>query len=417
MKRKILNISDSPLINKYLKIKAEKSEIDFINARDGLDGLIKMRNMHPDLVIMDFNISRITLDQFLSDKYELKGTKDIPIILFYSKKDPINKNLILKLAKSKIFKLMLKPIDIDKVIFSINNLFKTKIITDSNECMLDINYNDNLLFIQISKGFNQEEIELMKYKLIQMKKQPKIKFNKVITVISDIYHQNNTRKMLDDFMFNIINSTGVVVNDITVFTTDLLIKDFYYNHRNYQKINITDNYSETMDNLKKNKNNSLSSKINNKNYSTDYNENFINNNQSNAQNAVNKILKSNPNYNIAVLNNDEVCNNYVKRLFSLKGWEVNAFTDHNVFMNNIRNKIPDLIFFDISLIDVNGFSLLKYIKEYYYSVPIIILTTSNVKEHVINAKNFGIKHYFTKPFNPRYILDKTEETLFKSKAS
>lgn len=416
MKRKILNISDSPLIRNYLKSKVEQLDIDFINTRDGLDGLIKMRNLHPDLLIMDFNVPRMTLNQFLNDKHELKGTQDIPIVLFYSKNDPIDKNLILKLARSKIFKLILKPIDIDKVIASINSLFKVKISIDSNECQLDINLNDNILFIEISKGLNKEKIELMKYKIFEMKKQTKMNSNKVLIIMSDINHQNNTNIMLDDFMYNILNATGSSVKDITVFTQDRLVKKYYSNHRNYQYLNITENYNETMNNIKSGKKalTDDTPAYNESDYSQRDFDNLINLNfQPVGKKTADYPSFGNKKRNIAILNNDSVINKYIKNLFMKKGWRVDAYSDERLFLHGIKQNIPDLIFLDIALSKINGFELLKYLRANYSRIPVIVLTSSNNKEHIIKAKNYGVKHYLIEPFNSEIIVKKTEEVLSK----
>lgn len=68
----------------------------------------------------------------------------------------------------------------------------------------------------------------------------------------------------------------------------------------------------------------------------------------------------------------------------------------NEFFNVTR---PDIILLDINMPRKNGFEILKEIKENeeFKDIPVIIITTSDSEENVINAYKLGANCYIVKP--------------------
>lgn len=60
---------------------------------------------------------------------------------------------------------------------------------------------------------------------------------------------------------------------------------------------------------------------------------------------------------------------------------------------------PDLIFLDIRLPKVDGFEVLKIIREKNIipTIPVVILTTSEAEQDLKKASQLNIKHYLIKP--------------------
>jgi DNA-binding response OmpR family regulator len=56
--KKILLIDESPLFRDYLTKKLSEQRFEVIQAVNGLDGGLKLRSELPDLVIMDYFLSR-----------------------------------------------------------------------------------------------------------------------------------------------------------------------------------------------------------------------------------------------------------------------------------------------------------------------------------------------------------------------
>jgi CheY-like chemotaxis protein len=67
---------------------------------------------------------------------------------------------------------------------------------------------------------------------------------------------------------------------------------------------------------------------------------------------------------------------------------------------------PDLIFLDLNMPRMNGREFLTAIKadEHFKSIPVVVLTTSDVEKDVISSYQLGATSYITKPVDmPQFI--------------
>jgi len=66
--KKILIIDESALFREYLTSKLVEKGFEAVVATNGLDGLVKLRGDLPDLIIMDFYLSRKSSLELLQSK-------------------------------------------------------------------------------------------------------------------------------------------------------------------------------------------------------------------------------------------------------------------------------------------------------------------------------------------------------------
>ena len=97
--KKIVIIDSSDLLRNYIKERFEQYGFEVIVSRDGFDGMIKLKNELPDLIIMDFYLNRMGGLELLKEKTNYKTTKDIPVIILSSK---IDRDLITRIVKYKV---------------------------------------------------------------------------------------------------------------------------------------------------------------------------------------------------------------------------------------------------------------------------------------------------------------------------
>lgn len=78
-----------------------------------------------------------------------------------------------------------------------------------------------------------------------------------------------------------------------------------------------------------------------------------------------------------------------------------------------KEKKPDLIILDIDMPEINGYEMLKMIKEkdYLEDVPVIFLTSNNDRNHVVKAVAGGAKDYVVKPIDADILLEKVRAQL------
>ena len=81
-----------------------------------------------------------------------------------------------------------------------------------------------------------------------------------------------------------------------------------------------------------------------------------------------------------------------------EGYEVTSASDGEMGLKSIRQKQPDLILLDLILPKINGFEVLKQIKEDVKTkdIPVIVLTNLERVEDVEKVVKYGATTYLVK---------------------
>ena len=82
----------------------------------------------------------------------------------------------------------------------------------------------------------------------------------------------------------------------------------------------------------------------------------------------------------------------------------------------LRDKMPDLVLLDVMLPDLDGFEVLKLIRE-FNSVPVIMLTAKSEEDDRVRGLEYGADDYITKPFSPRELVSRVRAVLRRTEAS
>ena len=79
-------------------------------------------------------------------------------------------------------------------------------------------------------------------------------------------------------------------------------------------------------------------------------------------------------------------------------------------MNNLNKQMPDLILLDLLLPDVDGFEILKEIRENvkWKSVPIIVFSNLSEEGDITKAKALGVTEFMVKA---NFTLDELAEKI------
>ena len=72
--------------------------------------------------------------------------------------------------------------------------------------------------------------------------------------------------------------------------------------------------------------------------------------------------------------------------------------------------MPDLILLDVMLPDLDGFEVLKMIRE-ISTVPVIMLTAKGEEDDRVKGLELGADDYVTKPFSPRELVSRVKAVL------
>lgn len=94
-------------------------------------------------------------------------------------------------------------------------------------------------------------------------------------------------------------------------------------------------------------------------------------------------------------------------------YDLHAFSGGMRALQFLKTKTPDLIILDIDMPEINGYELLKMIKELEHlkEVPVIFLTSNGDKNHVVKAVAGGANDYVVKPIDEDILLDKVDALI------
>ena len=115
--------------------------------------------------------------------------------------------------------------------------------------------------------------------------------------------------------------------------------------------------------------------------------------------------------NIAIVDDDLVIRQLVKTVFRNLKWNIELFENGKQFVDNVSSDKYDLVFLDLMMPEMDGFSVLKYLRDNNINNPVIVLSALSRKETVLKAVNYGVKSYMIKPLKPDAIQRKTAEVL------
>lgn len=403
---KVLVIDESELIRSYLKKKLEAYGLEVIVALNGFDGMIKMKNNLPDLIIMDYYLSRVSSLEILREKKANPNTTNTPLIMATSK---IDKPKLLEIAKYNVSKFFSKPIKMDALIEAVASILGIELEIDSSPCIIEAHFNDEILFIEIARGLNREKIDLLKYKIKELLELYKVKVPKVLILMSDVKIEGADMGKLKVLFENIVGATRSPAKAIKILTSSQQIKTFIQGNSDFGKIEITDNLSKAMDGL-------LGIKV------TGFVDDGMNIVKSDFlisqaprggkdETIQLRFAEEMRDITIGVIDDDLVIQELIKTAFSETDWRVKAYENGRKFVDDLENETFDLIFLDLQMPVLDGFGVLEYLKEKKVKLPIIVLSAVKERDTVVRAIRSGARSYLTKPISPGGIFKKTTEIL------
>lgn len=121
---------------------------------------------------------------------------------------------------------------------------------------------------------------------------------------------------------------------------------------------------------------------------------------------------------ILIIDDDLDLLTVVKSLLRKKGFEVFAYTDWEVALENIKNNEPQLILLDVFLSGIDGLDVCKKLKSSPLTrhIPIIVFSSyPNIAETAIYE--FGADDFIAKPFEVNEIIQKIHYVLSKKHVS
>lgn len=122
------------------------------------------------------------------------------------------------------------------------------------------------------------------------------------------------------------------------------------------------------------------------------------------------------NRRILVVDDEERMVRFIRLNLEHDGFQViEAFTGQQA-MDRLRQNLPDLILLDVMLPDLDGFEILRMIRE-NQDVPVIMLTAKGEEDDRVQGLELGADDYVTKPFSPRELVSRVRAVLRRTEAA
>lgn len=115
-------------------------------------------------------------------------------------------------------------------------------------------------------------------------------------------------------------------------------------------------------------------------------------------------------HKILVVEDDTLIVRNLSELLLQEGFAVTTASGQKEALQAAENVGFDLALLDISLLDGNGFSLCKSLKE-RYQLPVIFLTATDDEASVVMGLDMGADDYIIKPFRPMEMISRIKSVL------
>lgn len=418
--KQVLVIDESPLLREYLRTKLSDNDLEVSVAVNGLDGIAKIRNLLPDIIILDYHLSRQSALDVLKEKKKNPNAVNIPVIITAQK---IDQKRIIELVQYNVKKVFSKPIRIDTLFSTLSELLGISFDIDQTPCIIEAHVNDDIIFIEIARGLNREKLDLLRYKIIELINLYEIRIPKLIVMLSDLTLSYGDGPNLQKLLDTVLQSSRVKHHYIRVLTNDPFVRKFILGRKDYADIEVTANLQFALD--------GLLSELDPRMEFGEKKAQIIGDRVLAAEESTEaetvqlkfdaelqkpttdlaEIKEYVKNLKIAIVDDDFVIQELIRNTFETLGAQVRIFSDGEEYLRVAGTEELDLVFLDLMMPKVDGFTVLRELRARDIDQTVIVLSAVTQREAVVKAFQGGIKSYLVKPLKPQDILKKTIEIL------
>lgn len=116
------------------------------------------------------------------------------------------------------------------------------------------------------------------------------------------------------------------------------------------------------------------------------------------------------NHMILVVDDEKRMVRFIRLNLEQDGYQVISAYNGSEALEQVRTALPNLVLLDVMMPDIDGFEVLRKIRE-ASSVPVIMLTAKGEEDDRIRGLELGADDYITKPFSPRELVSRVRAVL------
>lgn len=113
---------------------------------------------------------------------------------------------------------------------------------------------------------------------------------------------------------------------------------------------------------------------------------------------------------VLVVDDEKRIRRLVRINLEMEGFRVIEATTGLEGLDQVRERMPDIVVLDVKIPEIDGFETLRMIRE-ISTVPVLMLTVRNAEKDRIRGLDLGADDYLTKPFSPRELVSRVRAIL------
>ena len=352
--------------------------------------------------------------RLLQEKQRNPNTVNVPVILMASK---LGSKHVMELARYGVTRVFSKPLKLDSLLNTLSDLLGISVTIDPTPSIIEAHVNDDILFIEIAQGLNNEKIVLLKYKIKELLSLYSVPVPKVLVMMAGLETGVQSRGKLDLLFRTIIEEAQSNPRLIKILSASEEIRRFVEGSSDYCEIGLTDNLEKAMDDLIGLKPDSFAhdevarERILRSTAPSGEGEESITM-RFEGETTIQKVMNAlKGQATVAVVDDDQVIRTLISTVFGSTGWTIEEFPDGKDFVDSLADTTFDLLFLDLMMPGMNGFEVLQELKSRGLDLPVIIFSALSKKETVLKAQEYGVHTYLRKPLKPERLLQKAAEVL------
>ena len=287
---------------------------------------------------------------------------------------------------------------------------------DDTPCIIEANFNDEIIFIEIARGLNTEKIDILQFRLNELIKIYNIAHPKILLMMSNVEIEDKNIFKLRNLLDIAVKSAAEKPDQIMILKNSGAIKDNVKYVPEFKGKKTTNNLGDALDVLigkkgdayaqdKVVEDNLLGAKLSGNPQEGKIEMRFE------AENLFRQLETIGNNVKIAIVDDDFVIRQLVKTVFKSLEWQLDLYENGKKFVEALPGNKYDLVFLDVMMPELDGFGVLEYMDREKINTPVIILSALSQKETVLKAVKYGVRSYMSKPLKPDAIKRKTAEIL------
>ncbi|MEW2384203.1 response regulator transcription factor [Micromonospora sp. NPDC047707] len=117
---------------------------------------------------------------------------------------------------------------------------------------------------------------------------------------------------------------------------------------------------------------------------------------------------------VLVVDDEATLTDLLSMALRYEGWQVRTAGNGMAALSAARQFQPDAVILDVMLPDLDGFAVLRRLREVYPTVPVLFLTARDAVEERIAGLTVGGDDYVTKPFSLEEVIARLRALLRRS---